>query len=65
MALRPRACDEQVLSWGQLGDGDLRKHFPSGRQHVADVGGAHLKTRRSKGQVVYTPGSILQVLEIK
>lgn len=47
VALRPRACDEQELSWCQLGDGHLSKDSPSGRQHVADVGHAHLKTKKA------------------
>ncbi len=48
MLLWSRACDEQELSWCQLRDGDLSKDSPSGRQHVADISQAHLKTHRSK-----------------
>lgn len=46
VTLTARACDEQELSWCQLGYGHLSKDSPSGRQHVADVGHAHLKTKK-------------------
>lgn len=48
VALGPRACDEEELSWCQLGDGHLSKDSPSGCQHVADVGHAHLKTKKKE-----------------
>lgn len=43
MALWPWACDEQELSWCQLGDGDLGKDFSTGCEHVTNISDAHLE----------------------